>query len=99
MSHGMREPSRDRVCSNPTLGFMVMKKPTRGSSETVEPSVKVNCLPPLADGAQHAVHLTRRQQAQPYAQVQRHSLTNMPCLDVIPARPTMLHTLLLHSKA
>ena len=37
-------PSRDRVWIKPYPGFMVMKKPTRGSSETVEPSVKVNCL-------------------------------------------------------
>ena len=28
----------------PHPGFMVMKKPTRGSRETVDPSVNVNCL-------------------------------------------------------
>ena len=30
--------------SRPHPGFMVMKNPTRGSKETVDPSVNVNCL-------------------------------------------------------
>ena len=43
-SAGLQQQNGMRACRPAYPGFMVMKKPTRESSATVEPSVNTNCF-------------------------------------------------------